>query len=136
MGELASEFLRGLRDATHVGNDKTSVTAPAFYPANADLTKDDCRRSSINFYENDDALILLQNDKKNSEFGIAKLLTSKFKKLQEVYEIEESWCLEKDPLMNRTPPNPYHGNIVYKSNLSYDKMKTLAGALAAAAKLI
>ncbi|EMN73150.1 hypothetical protein LEP1GSC100_4278 [Leptospira interrogans serovar Bataviae str. UI 08561] len=133
---FADECLRGLRNEDHRGkNDRSVVTANAFIPPPADVQKNS-RFSSINHYDNEEALNILKADEQNSRFGIAKFSVSDFDSLRKLSKLADKWFLNRDPINKKDLKNPFHGNIIYLTDLSQERIKSLAGALASVSSII
>jgi hypothetical protein len=118
--------LRGISKVSDVTPDGR-IGATAFYPDERTTEKriDNCMETSINWEDDDHALFLTL---KLFQFGTVRLERAEIDRINTLPASNNEIAYERSP----QPNNPYHGNILFRNNISNAVRKMIAGSLALA----
>jgi len=123
-------FLKGIPAADFVAADGT-ISAALFHFDNQHTRTDGWIEQSINWEDNDGALALTLNQRKQDgqlqfRVGVARLPRIEIDTLSRLPTVNGIISYERSPL----PDNTYHGNLLLKSGTPSLTMKRIAGFIA------
>ena len=127
-----STFLRGIPDSTFVLEDGT-VATHLFYFNEEHSRNDDWIEQSINWEDNPTALEVIFNQRKeNGELqfktGVTRIPREEIDRLSRQPTVTGMLTYERSPFEH----NPYHGNLLLRSNVQKPTMKKIAAGIALA----
>lgn len=127
--------LRGIPNDGFLTDDKKGVQSSLFAYNLSDPRADGWIEISINWEDNDQAIpFTLAQNKENGEpkfpSGVAVLPRDRIDAMLMFPRVKTLLLYERQEKVNE---NPYHGNILYKEDISKQDKRTVSGMLAMAA---
>lgn len=133
MEDFALHCLRGIRNPDWLINGWDGVRGIAFEPnyKTADHREDKAVETSINWEDDNSVLAFTLRDRQNAAYGAVKLTCHVLEAANELPFLKSSGLkrvvyYEREPLKN----NPYHGNLVFSSDLPRPVVNLITNFLA------
>lgn len=134
--DYADKCIRGILNETYLNGDQ--VGSNLFHFLEKDARDDGWIEQSINWYDNEEAIKLILDQKKDGviEFkaGYAILPREELDRVIRHPIYRDLFSYERKPILadnqENLPENPYHGNILWRIGMTSKTMKIIAFQLA------
>ena len=131
--EFAENLLRGVTDEKKIKGN--SVDWTAFIPSGGN-NNNGWGKSSINWEDDENAIDHLQSQKKNGEIqfkgGIVRIPRTGVDEIISHFHAVSQFAYEREELED----NPYHGNLLFSTNITKELRNTICGSLSFIARLL
>ena len=140
MCDFPDNCIRGIAKRTQISIDRANVLAAVFMPNSktAETREDGCQETSINWEDNEEVMSFTLNHRPSPDQffsypnGAVRVPRAKIDDINTFNGTQDGVFYERQKI----PGNDYHGNIVFKKELTKTQINFIANMLAAASSNI